>query len=282
MTATTQSPLVSVDWLKANQNKPDFHIIEISGMMNGTYENYKSGHIPGAIFWDWKDKLWDEFKRDYASPETLAARFSATGITNESTVVFYSRDTQFGVYGWWVTKYCGFENGYILDGGEKAWELAGNTLEQGENLPDTTASYQPVFHRHENMRVRRDTVLDSLGRADTIIIDGRTPEEYSGTTVSPINNGGAIRSGRIPGAVSIPYFTLLDENKCFLSKDKIQAIFDKYQINNYKNIFVYCRLGHRASLMYFVLHNLLGYTNVKSYDGSWIEWGNIVGFPIEK
>lgn len=274
--------LVDVDWLKANINDPKLRIIEVSGMREGTLENYQQGHIPGAIFWEWQDMLWDTLKRDFPSPELLSARLSAAGVDNDSIVIFYSRDVQFGIYGWWVTRYCGFSNGYVLDGAEKFWHHQGGQLEQGDSPVYKQKEFSPIFYRRETMRARRETVLDSLGKQNTILIDARTPEEYTGAVVTPGGSGGAMRSGRIPGAVSVPYFTLLDKNKRILPQAELANKLAPLELSKYKNIYVYCRLGHRASFMYFILHEVLGYDNVRSYDGSWIEWGNIVGYPIEK
>lgn len=277
-----QSPLVTSQWLSEHLDDPAVRVIEVEGMADGTRENYEDGHVPGARFWPWQTALWDELRRDFPAPAAFAERLGQAGIRQDTTLVFYSRDPQFGVYGWWVSRYCGHEQSVVLDGGVRHWVHDGQVTQRGPAAQDAPVEYGPPRARDESMRIRRDAVLGALHQPGTVLIDARTPQEYSGAVVSPRGQGGAVRSGRIPGAVSIPYFTLLDDDGRFLPTKALEAVVAAHGISRGDRIITYCRLGHRASLMYFVLHELLGYADVQSYDGSWIEWGNLVGVPIER
>lgn len=282
-TPTTVTALVSREWLAAHANDPDVCLIEIAGLGQDEMQAYRAGHVPGAIGWKWKDTLWDPAMREFPSPEDFAARLGACGIGNGTTVVFYGEDIQFGIYAWWAFRYCGHADVRVLDGGRYRWRDEGRPLTTDLPPAKAAVSYAPVARREE-MRVYRDAVLASLGKTDTLILDGRSPEEYAGTRVGGPGGPdvGAVRYGRIPGARHLHYVDLLKPDKSFKSPADIEALPALRGLDRKGNVVAYCRMSHRATVIYFALTELLGARNVQVYDGSWTEWGNLVGVPIER
>ena len=275
--------LVSPAWLHAHRNDPAVKVVEIGGTGQEQGQAYKAGHVPGAVWWWWKDALWDPYMRDFPSPEEFARRCGAAGIGNDTTVVFYGEGVQFGMYAWWAFKYCGHEKVCVLDGARYRWSEEGLPLETGEPPPAPPVSYTPV-ERNDRMRIRRDNVLAALGRADTVILDGRSPEEYRGERVNAPGGPdvGALRYGRIPGAKHLYFEDLLTANKSFRPISEIRSIVQSCGATPDKDTIAYCRMSHRATVLCFVLTQLLGFENVRVYDGSWTEWGNLVGVPVER
>lgn len=282
-TATPIPALVTPEWLAAHQDDPSVHVIEVEGMRPDNQDLYLAGHVPGARYWKWKDMFWDADQRDFPSPEDFAARAAQAGIRNDSTVVFYAEEAQFGVYAWWVFRYCGHPRVCVLDGGRKRWARVGLPLQRDVPPAAVPAEYRP-FQRDESMRVARDEVLGTLGRGDTLLLDGRSPEEYRGELLGPPGSPdvGAMRYGRIPGARSVPFSTLLDEDNRFKQPQELATLLGEQGVTDNTDVITYCRLGHRATVLYFALTELLGFKSVRVYDGSWIEWGNLVRAPIER
>lgn len=284
MTITNdQASLVTPAWLETHKDDPKVRLIEIAGMGQDQMQAYKAGHVPGATCWPWKEMLWDSHMRDFPSPEEFARRLGAAGIDNDTTVVFYGEGVQFGIYAWWTFKYCGHNKVCVLDGGRDRWVKDGRPLVT--DVPATAASvmYRPVA-RNERMRIRRDEVLAALERSGQVILDGRSPEEYSGQRVGGPGgpDTGALRYGRIPGAKHLFYSELMNADKSFKSADEIKRAVAERGAAPDKDIIAYCRMSHRATVIYFALTELLGYRNVRLYDGSWTEWGNLVGVPVER
>lgn len=271
--------LVDVAWMKEHQDDPNVCLIEINWHDKNAYEE---GHIPGALGWNWKEMLWDPDMRDFPTPEVFAERLGQAGISNDTTVVFYGGPVQFGTYGWWVFKYCGHKDVRMLDGGRVRWAGEGNSLTK--DVPSVSPTKYKPASRNEAMRVLRDGVLDSISRDDTVILDHRSPQEYAGTMVGVPGHPdvGAERYGRIPGALHANFAEMLNEDETFKSPEQLAYFLKKQGGMKDKNIISYCRLSHRATLAYFVMRELLGYENVQCYDGSWTEWGSIVGVPIER
>lgn len=274
--------LVQPDWLENHLDDPNLRIIALNWTDS---VNYDKAHIPGAIFWDWKDMLWDPTVRDFPNPATFAERCSEAGIGNDTHVVFYGDPAvQFGTYAWWVFKYCGHANASVLDGARMRWEREGRPMTQ--DVPDIArVAYRPNEQPgNAHMRAMRDDVLGALGDAGTVILDHRSPEEYRGELLSPPGtpNHGAERLGHIPGAKHLHFEDLIGDDTSFRPADEIRAMLAERGATPDKAIISYCRLSHRATLAYFALTELLGYENVRSYDGSWTEWGSVVGVPIEK
>ncbi len=280
---STPSPaLVDPDWLEAHIGDPTVRVVALNWDGRAPYEE---GHIPGALFWDWKEMLWDPLKRDFPTPELFARRCGEAGIANDSTVVFYGEPAvQFGTYAWWVFKYCGHSDVRVLDGAGTRWKA------ERRPLSSLSPRVEPVRYKPQKepqataMRIGRHEVLRSVGQADTVILDHRSPEEYRGELYSPPGspNHGAQRLGRIPGAKPLHFTELIGPDTRFREPRELRALFEKEGATPDKTIISYCRLSHRASLAYFALTELLGYKKVRVYDGSWTEWGSLVGFPIER
>lgn len=275
--------LVTPQWLEENRTNGDLCLIEIAGLRQDDMQAYKAGHIPGALCWKWKEALWDGHMRDFPDPDEFARRLGAEGIANNTTVVLYGEGIQFGIYAWWALRYCGHENVRLLDGGRYRWEAEGRALQIDIPPSRTPVDYKPV-PRNAKMRALRDEVLEAVRSGKEVIVDARSPEEYSGERVrahgSP--DGGAVRAGRIPGARHLFFGDVLDETKSFKSKAELQAIMDERDVKSGDSIITYCRMSHRSTVVYFVLNQILGMPDVRVYDGSWTEWGNLVGVPIER
>lgn len=276
--------LVDGAWLEEHLEDPEVVILEFN--WNGT-ESYDSWHIPGAHGFFWKDFLWDDAIRDFPAPELFAERCGALGISNDTTVICYGDPVQFGTYGWWVFTYLGHRDVRLLDGARVAWEKEGRPTTTDVPVP-TPVTYTPGAERNDHMRVRFAEILERLddiaagGR--TALLDHRSPEEYNGERVNMIGapDVGAERAGRIPGAKHLFFDEFLNDDMTFRDEDALRALLESRGATPDKDVISYCRLSHRATLAYFTMTQLLGYESVRSYDGSWTEWGSLVGVPIEK
>ena len=270
--------LVDAAWLAAHKDDPDVCLIEIDRF---SLDQYESGHIEGAIGWNWKQALWDKNIREFPDPDEFARRVGEAGIGNDTYVIIYGEPIQFGVYAWWVLRYCGHQNVALLDGGHRRWQAEGRPLVAEATAPPNPVTYNPV-KRNEAMRASRDDVLAAIGNPQTNILDARAPEEFNGKMLgTPEGNHGAERYGRIPGARHRHFTDLLTDDERFKPKEELHRLFDETGVDPEKKTIAYCRLSHRATVAYFSLTELLGYQNVRVYDGSWTEWGSIVGVPIE-
>jgi thiosulfate/3-mercaptopyruvate sulfurtransferase len=276
------SALVTPAWMHRHRNDPKVKLAEIAGIGQDDLQAYKAGHVPGAYGWKWMETLWDSHKRDFPTPEEFARRCGAAGISNDTTVVFYGEPVQFGIYAWWSFTYCGHRKVKILDGGRAAWAAAGRELTAEVPPAASPVTYAPV-KRVERMRIHRDKVLKALG-GDTVILDGRSHEEYRGERVGAPGTPdvGALRYGRIPGAKHVFFEDLLDANKAFKPVEEVRGLVAPSGATADKDVITYCRMSHRATVLYFVLTQLLGQKKVKVYDGSWTEWGNLVNVPVER
>lgn len=286
-TIPLSAQLVSCDWLAEHLDDPQVRVIEVSSRPDDT--SYRSGHIPGAVWWYWKDALWHPTDREFVTPEQLAQRLGSLGISPQTTLVIYGDPVQFGTYAFWVLSMAGHRELRLLDGGRKRWLAEGRPLSQ--EVPVFTPAAYDAGRADPSSRVGRDDVRAKLGQSTRMLLDVRSPEEYRGERVSPPSgevrfdlDHGAERAGRIPGAVHLFFRELVNEDDTFLSPGELWSIFQKVGITaeNRAEIVTYCRLSHRATIAWFVLRYLLNLENVRVYDGSWTEWGSIVGFPIEK
>ena len=271
--------LVSTQWLADHLDDPAVTVVEID--WDGL-EAYQQGHIPGALGWHWKQALWDPFERQFPDQQLFAARLSTAGITPATTVVIYGVPVQFGTYAWWVFRYCGHQDVRMLDGGITRWQADGRPL--STVLPGTTpASYVPGSVTPGRRAGRKD-VLQAIDDPEVVILDHRSAEEYAGERVGLPGKPdvGAERAGRIPGAKHVPFDSLLNDDDTFKSKEELADILLPQVGNRHRPVISYCRLAHRATLAYFAMSELLGFTNVRVYDGSWTEWGSLVGVPIER
>lgn len=281
--AAGERALVDADWLERHRSDPDLTLIEIAGLWQDDMQAYKAGHVPGAICWRWKEMLWDPLRRDFPDPDEFARRMGAAGISNDTTVVVYGEDVQFGVYAWWALTYCGHRKTRLLDGARYRWVAEGRPLEKSFPPAPTPVKYKPAERIHA-MRIFRDEVLGALGRPGAAIVDARSAEEYSGERVGGPGGPdvGAVRGGRIPGARHLHFLDLLDQDKAFKPKAELAALSAERGLRASDEVIAYCRMSHRATVAYFALTQLLGFEKVRVYDGSWTEWGNLVGAPIER
>ena len=277
------SALVDPAWLHRRRNDPSVRLIEIAGMNQDEMQAYRAGHIPGAVCWKWKEMLWDPLRRDFPAPEEFARRCGAAGIGNDTTVVFYGEGLQFGIYAWWTFRYCGHKKAKVLDGGRYRWVAEKRPLTTDVPPAAVPVTYTPV-KRVERMRLLRDRMFKVVDSKAALLLDGRSPEEYRGERVGGPEGPdvGALRYGRIPGAKHLYFEELLDGNKAFKPADELKQVVAARGATPERDIVTYCRMSHRATVLYFALTELLGFKRVKVYDGSWTEWGNLVGVPVER
>ena len=271
--------LVDADWLSEHLNDESIRIVEVD-------ENpalYAEAHIPGAIGFDWKEDLQDPVRRDFLGPEAFGELFGSHGVSNDHTIVLYGdRNNWFAAYTYWYLKYYGHDKVQLVDGGRVKWEKEGR--EYSNEVPSYPATdYKFHGSPKEDIRAYRDHVQSKLGKAG--LVDVRSPKEYSGELLAPENlpQEGAQRGGHIPTAVSIPWGTAVNtEDGTFKSTDELKEIYGGKGITSNKEVIAYCRIGERSAHTWFVLKELLGYPDVRNYDGSWTEWGSSIKAPIEK
>ncbi|MFN3657124.1 MAG: sulfurtransferase [Pseudolabrys sp.] len=279
----TSSPLVSTAWLEDHLADPDLRIIEVCSQRED--KTYHEGHIPGAMWLYWKTACWQDSDREFVTPAQMAKLFGGMGIGPQSTVVLYGDPVQYGSYAYWAFTMAGHKNLRLLDGGRRKWVLEKRPMSR--NVPRFPAVEYPTPSGTSSMRVGRRDVRDNLGKARRLLLDVRSPEEYTGKRVSEYAfavDHGAERTGRIPGAVHLYFKELLNEDDSFKSPEELRRILAAAGVAPEKvdDVVAYCRLSHRATIAWIALTYILGYPNIKIYDGSWTEWGSIVGYPIEK
>ncbi len=273
--------LVSTDWVAAHLNDADVRVVE----SNEDPLLYTSGHIPGAVEVDWVKDLNDPLRRDYLDRAGFEKLMSRIGATPETTVVFYGdKNNWWACYAYWIFQLFGHINAKIMDGGRLKWEKENRPMAREKPAyPSTT--YKARERDDSKIRAFRDQVLAHV-RAGLPLVDVRSPQEYSGERLHMPDypNEGALRGGHIPGAKNIPWGRAINqENGTFKTADELRAIYEgEAGLRPDDDIIAYCRIGERSSHTWFVLTNLLGYPKVRNYDGSWTEWGNSVGVPIER
>jgi thiosulfate/3-mercaptopyruvate sulfurtransferase len=272
--------LVSTDWVAENLDHTDkIRLVE----SNEDVLLYSTGHIRNAVHIDWMTDLNDAIRRDYLDAEHFASLMERNGISNDTTVVFYGdKNNWWATYAFWVFKLFGFVDCRIMDGGRMKWLSEGR--ETTTDVPTFPAgSYKASQRADYKIRAFRDQVLDHVSH-DQPLVDVRSPQEYSGELLhmpgSP--QEGALRGGHIKGARSVPWSRAVAADATFKPADELRAIYETEQgLSPDKSVIAYCRIGERSSHTWFVLTYLLGYPSVRNYDGSWTEWGNLVGVPIE-
>jgi thiosulfate/3-mercaptopyruvate sulfurtransferase len=271
--------LVDTQWVEDHLDDDSIRIVEVD-------ENpalYAEAHIPGAIGFDWQRDLQDQVKRDFLGPREFGELFGSRGISNDHTIVLYGdRNNWFAAYTYWYLKYYGHDNVKLMNGPREKWI--------SENRPTTTdvpsnpAATFEAKGPDDDIRAKRDQVMAELG-GDTRLVDVRSPQEYSGELISMAGyeQEGAQRGGHIPSAKSVPWATAVQEDGTFKSAGELRELYEgKGVIEDGKPIIAYCRIGERSAHTWFVLHELLGIDDVRNYDGSWTEWGNMVAVPVEK
>jgi thiosulfate/3-mercaptopyruvate sulfurtransferase len=242
---------------------------------------YDKGHISGAVRLDWKTELQDQVKRDFVSREQFEALLSSKGVSNDDTVVLYGGNNNwFAAYAYWYFKLYGHSNVKLLDGGRKKWELDSRSLTT--DVTDRPATSYTASEQDLSIRAFRDDVLSAIGSAH--LVDVRSPDEFSGKLLAPAHlpQEQSQRAGHIPSAANVPWSQAANEDGTFKSDDDLRALYGGKGVDESKPTIAYCRIGERSSHTWFVLRELLGYTDVKNYAGSWTEYGSLVGVPIEK
>lgn len=272
--------LVSTDWVAQHLDDPSIRLVE----SNEDALLYATGHIPGAVNIDWQADLNDPLMRDYLNAEQFAALLGRHGISPDTTVVFYGdKNNWWATYSFWVFQLFGHTNARILNGGRAKWIEEGRELTT--DVPAYPAAAYPVPARDDSrIRAFREEVLAHVQTGGKLV-DVRSPGEYSGQLLHMPNypQEGALRGGHIPGAKNVPWATAANPDGTFKSADELRSIYEQGQgLNPADAVVAYCRIGERSSHTWFVLTYLLGYPNVRNYDGSWTEWGNSVRLPIEK
>jgi thiosulfate/3-mercaptopyruvate sulfurtransferase len=272
--------LISTDWLADNADTADIRIIEV----DEDTEAYGTSHIPGSVAWHWRDDLHDRPRRELISQDTLRKLLAASGVGPQTTIVLYGGNNNwFAAYAYWTLKYRGFDRVQLLDGGRKKWELEGRP--QTSEVPLIAAADPGALGpERPDLRAFRDDVLSTLDDADQARVDVRSPQEYSGELVAPAHlpQEQAQVPGHIPGAANVPWALAAREDGSFKSDEELRDLYGNVGITPDKLVTAYCRIGERSSHTWFVLHELLGYPSVRNYDGSWTEYGSLVGVPVAR
>jgi thiosulfate/3-mercaptopyruvate sulfurtransferase len=270
--------LVSTDWVQEHLDDDSIRIVEVD-------ENpalYADSHIPGAIGFDWQKDLQDQVKRDFLGPQEFGELFSSRGISNDQTIVLYGdRNNWFAAYTYWYLNYYGHDNVKLMNGPREKW--IGEGKPTSKEVPSYPAAEFKAKGPDDDIRAKRDEMLKLVG-SDTRLVDVRSPQEFSGELIAMAGyeQEGAQRGGHIPGAANVPWAQAVNEDGTFKSADDLRELYENKGVLNGKDIIAYCRIGERSAHTWFVLHELLGNENVKNYDGSWTEWGNMVAVPVEK
>ncbi|WP_424528989.1 sulfurtransferase [Sphaerisporangium viridialbum] len=268
--------LVDADWVEANLDSPGVVLVEVDEDASA----YDKGHIRGAVKIDWKKDLQDPVRRDFVDREGFQALLSARGIGNDDTVVLYGGNNNwFAAYAYWYFKLYGHENVRLLDGGRKKWEL--DSRELVTEAPSRPETQYAAKDQDLSLRAFRDDVVAAIGKLN--LVDVRSPDEFSGKLLAPAHlpQEAAQRGGHIPTARNVPWSKAANDDGTFRSDKELQELYAGEGVDFDKDTIAYCRIGERSAHTWFVLHEILGQPNVKNYDGSWTEYGSLVGVPIE-
>ncbi|SEM39571.1 sulfurtransferase [Streptacidiphilus jiangxiensis] len=270
--------LVSADWVQDHLDDPKVVVVEV----DEDTAAYDKNHIRNAVRIDWKKDLQDPVRRDFVDQAGFEALLSAKGIANDDTVVLYGGNNNwFASYAFWYFKLYGHGDVKLLDGGRKKWELDSRELVDGANVPNRAATEYKAQAQDTSIRAFRDDVVAAIGSKN--LVDVRSPDEFSGRLLAPAHlpQEQSQRPGHVPTARNIPWSKNANDDGTFKSDDELRDLYQAENVDLSKDTIAYCRIGERSALTWFVLHQLLGQTNVKNYDGSWTEYGSLVGVPIE-
>jgi thiosulfate/3-mercaptopyruvate sulfurtransferase len=270
--------LVDSDWARAHLDDRDVRFVEVD--VDTT--SYEQSHIPGAVGWNWTSQLADGIRRDIATREEFSELLDKSGIGPQTTIVLYGDNNNwFAAWAYWQLKLFGHKDVRILNGGRKFW--LDNGLPLTTDVPSHPSTGYKLPEPDFALRAFRDDILPRVGDPTLALVDVRSPAEFNGEVIAPPGmSETAQRAGHIPGAASIPWAQTVREDGTFKSREELETLYEGKGITPDKDVIAYCRIGERSSHSWFVLHELLGYKRVRNYDGSWTEWGSMVGVPIEK
>ena len=281
MTAQYAHPdsLVDTQWVADNLGKAGIVLAEVDVDTSA----YDSGHIEGSLGWNWQTDLQNTVTRDLLTSDEVAELLGSSGISNDTTIVLYGDNNNwFAAWAFWFLRMYGHHDVKLMNGGRVKWVAEGRPITN--DVPSSTAVSYSASGADTSLRALRDSVLAAAAAGGTQLVDVRSPAEYSGEVIAPENmpQEGAQRSGHIPGAASIPWLTTINDDGTFKSADELTGIYESKGIDGGTDVITYCRIGERSAHTWFALTQLLGFDNVSNYDGSWTEYGSLVGAPIEK
>lgn len=269
--------LVSTSWTDQHKHDSNLQLVEV----DEASDSYNEGHIETAIGWNWSTQLNDQQNRDILSPEQMADLLGQSGITPDTTIVLYGDNNNwFAAFAYWQLKMFGHDSIKLMDGGRMKWEQENRPYTK--EVPSVEPVRYPVKAVDRSNRAMQPDVLQALNTS-TAFVDVRSPQEYTGEIIAPPGmNETAQRGGHIPGAANIPWKRATNEDGTFKSPEELEKIYSEQGVTRDKDVITYCRIGERAAHTWFVLHELLDFDNVRNYDGSWTEWGSMIGTPVEK
>ncbi len=271
--------LASTQWIAEHGNDSNVRLIEV----DVDTEAYGQGHVAGAVGWSWQSQLQQTVRRDIINKDDMEQLLGSSGIDNSTTIILYGDNNNwFAAWAFWQIKYYGHGDVRLMNGGRVKWVAENRPLTT--DVPNHGAKTYRASDGNENIRAYRDQVLAGVNAGNISLVDVRAPAEYSGELLAPANlpQEGSQRGGHIPGAANIPWGQAVQEDGTFKSADDLRALYGGKGIDGGRETIAYCRIGERSSHTWFVLTQLLGFGNVRNYDGSWTEWGSIVRAPIEK
>jgi thiosulfate/3-mercaptopyruvate sulfurtransferase len=278
ITATTPDVLVGTDWVAQHLNDPGLRLVEV----DVDTAAYEQGHVPNALAWNWTTELCDTLVRDIIPKDKFESLMARSGIGNDTTVILYGDNNNwFAAWALWQMKVYGHRDVRIMNGGRKKW------LAEGRELASTTPTVAPATYKAAapdlSIRAFLPEVQEAVKHNSAVLVDVRSPAEFTGEILAPPGLPETCqRGGHIPGAKSIPWGKACNDDGTFKSTAELQQLYGAAGVTADKPVIAYCRIGERSSHTWFVLKHLLGYQDVKNYDGSWTEWGNLVGAPVEK
>jgi thiosulfate/3-mercaptopyruvate sulfurtransferase len=267
--------LVTAEWAEKNLHTPGVVFVEVDEDTTA----YDAGHLPGAVKLDWKTDLQDPVRRDFIDKSQFETLLSTKGIGNNDSVILYGGNNNwFAAYAYWYFKLYGHRDVKLLDGGRKKWELDNRTLVT--EVPRRPTTSYTAAEQDRSIRAFRDEVVAAIGSKN--LVDVRSPDEYAGRLLAPAHlpQEQAQRAGHVPSAISVPWSKAANEDGTFKSDEELRALYAEAGLDGSKSTIAYCRIGERSSHTWFALHELLGHTDVKNYDGSWTEYGSLVGVPV--
>ena len=270
-----ENSLVTVQWVEDNLDTDGIVLIEV----DEDTTSYDKGHIRGAIKLDWTKDLQDQVRRDFVSKEQFEALLSERGVSNDDTVVLYGGNNNwFAAYAYWYFKLYGHSDVKLMDGGRKKWEL--DSRELTDDVPAREKTSYTATEQDHSIRAFRDEVVAAIGTQN--LVDVRSPDEYAGRLMAPAHlpQEQAQRAGHVPTSLNVPWSKNANDDGTFKSDEDLRKLYDEVGIDDSKDTIALCRIGERSSLTWFVLNELLGFKNVKNYDGSWTEYGSLVGVPV--